>query len=157
MTLKNTEVEIESANRVLAIVRAAEKGDLNALQTVRGFLAKSPAVVDMFGNLADSALRAWKNLAAGENPVAREAIECKLASLEADVGGPNPSILEKLLAKRIVACWLQVHYLDLREAQGANHHRQLDRAQLRYLKAIRALSQVRRLAGPLVQVSFESR
>ena len=82
-------------------------------------------------------------------------------TLRAELGGPQPSPLERLLVERIVACWLQVligedSYArqlrrgDLSWATDSYHQRRLDQAQRRYLTAIKALAQVRRLLTPTV-------
>jgi hypothetical protein len=63
-------------------------------------------------------------------------------------------------------CWLQVQYADTLVAQsqgkislkqGDYQQRRQDRAARRYLAAIKALAQVRRLLGPVVQVNIAER
>ncbi len=99
------------------------------------------------------------------NRLIQEALHCKLKSLRREIGGPDPSPLEDLLAQRIAACWLQVHYLETIYAQNLENNglsgrwsesmqRSIDRAQRRYLSAIKTLVQVRRLLGPVVQVNI---
>ena len=79
-----------------------------------------------------------------------------------ELAGPEASPLEKLLAERIVACWLQLQYADAIYAQNLGemnmvqseyHQRRLDRLQRRYLSSIKCLAQIRKL-GPAVQVNI---
>jgi hypothetical protein len=79
------------------------------------------------------------------------------------LAGPEPSVLERLLVDRVVACWIQIEYADLAYAQLATTltsghrdylQRRQDRAHRRYLSAIRTLAQVRRLVEPVVQVNI---
>src|SRR5438309_1646009 len=76
----------------------------------------------------------------------------------ADLLGPDPCPLERLLVQRLVTCWLQVQDADLRFAQakelpipwGDYYQRRMDRAHRRYLSAVKTLAVVRRLALPLL-------
>jgi hypothetical protein len=75
------------------------------------------------------------------------------------------STFERLLADRIVLCWWQVHYADIvcARLQGGTlqqreyYQRCQERAQRRYLAAIRSLACVRRLLQPGVQVNIAAR
>src|SRR5262249_12071994 len=70
--------------------------------------------------------------------------------------GPAASPLERLLAARVVACWLQVSYFDalVTQARDANPARaklllqQQDSAHRRQLSAARTLATVRKLLVP---------
>jgi hypothetical protein len=76
-----------------------------------------------------------------------------------------PSVLERLLAERIVLCWLEVHCLDpalspktempVRHAEFCDRRR--DRAHRRYLSALRSLATIRRLLVPSVQLNIGSK
>jgi hypothetical protein len=82
--------------------------------------------------------------------------------LRAELAGPEPTSVERLLVERVVARWLQVQDADVRYAQakdlslawGAYYQRRMDRAHKRYLSAIRTLALVRRLALPVLQVNI---
>src|SRR5205085_2151017 len=87
----------------------------------------------------------------------------KLELLRAELAGPNPTPLERLLVERVVACWLQVQDADVRYAQAMKqatmawsefHQRRMDRAHRRYLSALKTLAQVRKLALPVLQVNI---
>jgi hypothetical protein len=106
------------------------------------------------------ARRSWIETAFGTDLAAAEATRRKAAQLRSDLAGPEATPLERLLADRAIACWLQVSYVDTLLAQrlrgGAlpweatdHYQRWLDRAQKRYLAALKTLAQVRRLLAPL--------
>jgi hypothetical protein len=79
------------------------------------------------------------------------------------VAGESPSPLERLLAERVVATWLQVQLFEGLYALGIksggtlsqDEHRQkrLDKAHRRHLSAIRTLAQIRKM-GPAVQINI---
>jgi hypothetical protein len=115
----------------------------------------------MAGNLATRAENTLVSVAAGNDVMMREALTKKLATLKVELGGETP--LEKLLAERVVACWLNVYYNDALHAMRMNNltwaeseyfQRRQERANRQYLLAIRMLAQVRRLLVPAVQVNI---
>jgi hypothetical protein len=109
-----------------------------------------------YGNLGRQSEAAWLQLIAGKNLMLHESTRRKAEQLRAELAGPAPSPLERLLVERVVACWLQVHYSDaayaqLKGATPAQHTAALRRqnsAQQRYLQSMRALATVRRLLRP---------
>jgi hypothetical protein len=79
-----------------------------------------------------------------------------------EVAGENPSPLERLLAERVVATWLQVQLFDAFYALGMKggtiiqdefRQKRLDRAHRRHLSAVRTLAQIRKMA-PTVQINI---
>jgi hypothetical protein len=149
-----------------AILQRARSGDEKALPAVREIL-KSPMAVDRLGgDLAWQAEQSLIRAAAGKNLSLREALTRKLELLRAELAGPAPTPLERLLVERVAACWLQLHYADMLHAQqmaelsmvqGEYLQRTRDRAHKRYLSAIKALSLVRKLAVPVLQVNIAKR
>ena len=94
-----------------------------------------------------------------------DALLQKLANLKVDLRWSSGNDLEELLIDRIALTWLQLTYLDVMCAQrGASLsaftveqlERRQDRAQKRFLAAIRAAAVVRRLLAP-VEVSVTAR
>lgn len=85
------------------------------------------------------------------------------AEKRADLEGPNPSPLEKMLVHQVVLCWLHLHFFERQYAatlqqsmslqKSEYYQRIIDRAQRRYLGAIKSLAIVRRLQIPVVQVN----
>jgi hypothetical protein len=146
----------EVLERLQRLVERAEQGDETVLGELRAALDVNPWVWQRFGDLGRQAEAAWLQLVAGKNLLLLEATQRKAAQLRAELAGPAPSPLERLLIERIVACWLQVHYSDASYAQlkgttPAQHTAALRRqnsAQQRYLQAVKALATVRKLLRP---------
>jgi hypothetical protein len=144
------------------LVERAERGDATTLPVLRKMLEAPGAVDRLGGDLAEQAIISLVRSAAGENLLFKEALTRKLELLRAELTGPAPTPLERLLAERVVACWLQVHDADIRFAKakdlglkwGAYYQDRMDRAHRRYLSAIKALAAVRRLAVPVLQVNI---
>jgi hypothetical protein len=140
------------------LVQRARQGDEASLPELRQALDAHPEIWRRYGDLARQAEVIWLDLAAGPDLLLRESLGRKLEELRAELAGPAPSPLEKLLVCRVVAGWLQVHYADAAYAQlrggglgPAQHASALKRqtaAQQGYLQAIRALATVRQLLRP---------
>ncbi len=161
---QTTALTKKDGEEIEKLFRRAEQGDDEALAVMRGWFDNTPSACDKIGDLArraeDSLVKVYT-----KNPVIQEALHSKLNALRREIGGPDPSPLEDLLAQRIAACWLQVHYLETVYAVNAESNglsgrwsesmqRSIDRAQRRYLSAIKTLVQVRRLLVPMVQVNI---
>jgi hypothetical protein len=92
----------------------------------------------------------------------KEMMSFQLESMREEVAGSSPSPLERLLAERVVACWLQVQLFEglyvqnignLTLKQADYYQKRLDRAHRRHLSAIKTLAQIRKL-GPAVQINI---
>lgn len=117
---------------------------------------------------AGSALRAESELIgwiAGENKLLQESLSWRLATLRAELAGPDSTRLEQLAAERVAICWLHTSHVDAKFVEGVRRgdmplivgdyfQRWQDRAHRRYLQSIKTLAQVRRLLGPSVQVNI---
>lgn len=150
------------AEALRQLIERAQNGDTKALPALRKKL-EAPALVDQLGgDLAQQAALTLIRATAGKNLVCQEALSRKVELLQAELSGPNPTPLERLLSERIVACWLQVYEADVRFAQANElslpwddyYQRRMDRAHKRYLSAIKTLATVRKLALPVLQVSI---
>ena len=125
---------------------------------------KEPDLWEQAGNIALQAERSMISFAAGKNALSHEAMERKADQLRAELVGPAPTPLERLVVDQIIICWLQVSDAARRYANRARDGITLhefnylqssqDRAQRRYLAAIKTLAQVRRLLAPTVQVNI---
>jgi hypothetical protein len=167
-TQQSTPAVIPKADKPLthceefALARRAEGGDHTALATLRERF-KDPAVVDRLGgDLArHSQLVLIEKLTQG-NPLIRETLQRKIHLLRAELRGPSPSPLERLLVERVVSTWLHLHYLEtiyaseesMTLAWATHYQRSVTLAQKRYLSAIRMLALVRKLALPVLQVNI---
>jgi hypothetical protein len=153
----------DDSQALIELVDRAQKGDATALPDLRQWL-QNPEVVDVLGgDLARQAEHSLLDRATGKDLSFREAVLRKLETMRAELAGPAPSPLERLLAERVVTCWLQVHDADIRLAQNETklslaqaeyHQSRCDRAHRRYLSAIKTLATVRKLALPVLQVNI---
>lgn len=148
---------------ISAIVKRAEAGDTSALPALREVLDQKPQLVEDIGNLALQAERSLIDAMSGNNLMAKESLRRKLTSLRGDLAGVDPTPLERLLVERVVACWLQVQYADILYAQRLNKgelanishiERLQEKAHNRYISAIKALAQIRRLDLPALQLNI---
>jgi hypothetical protein len=146
------------------LIQKAEKGDRKVLPALRKLLDTHPGLVDFYGNLAAAARDALVKRIGGEKNLAvREVYTRKLDAMGQELAGPSPSPMERLLADRIIMCWLHLYYAeaistqnmgDLTLRQAEFHQTRITKAHNRYLSALRALAQVRRLGVPAVQVNI---
>src|SRR5262245_47520359 len=162
--MKPAEVAVPTApDELRELLKRAQKGDASTLPVLRKML-QDPHRVDLFGgDLARQAEHSLIEAIAGDNLLFKEALLRKLELLRAELAGPNPTPVERLLVERVVACWLQVQDADVRYAQGQRdctlaqgdyRQRRMDRAHQRYLSALKALALVRKLAVPVLQVNI---
>jgi hypothetical protein len=143
-----------------ALIERARKGDTTVLPALRRALDSNPEIWRHCGDLATVAKQAWIDLACGPNLLSKESVARKLLELETELAGAEPSPLVRLLAERVAACWLQLHYADALAAQAQNVSLQQakymmerqSRAHRRYLQAIATLATVKRLLPPSPQV-----
>ena len=144
------------------VLRRARARDPVVLPLVCGALdAGNSPLWETWGDLAQIAIKAHLELVASKDALSREAIQRQLAALKRDLAGPNPTPLEGALAERAAVCWLHAYHADAcvswnyGQAGEELRLKRQDRAHRRYLSALKALAQVRRLLGnaPGVQVN----
>jgi len=144
------------------IMDRAREGDRSILPQLRKILDAAPDITRQLGDLEDTAREAMLKRTAGKHLARREAQSRFLKELKAQVAGPSPTILEDLLASQIVLCWQHLRYAETIFAQARDYtltqedayQKQIDRAQRRYLEAIKALAHVRKLCLSPVQVNI---
>jgi hypothetical protein len=163
-----SEDELEECRATVATLRdlsdRAQAGDEEAALNIRKVLDDSPDLAWLFikgpAKMAESAM--IDEMTKGGDLASKEFLTHQLESMRIEVAGENPSPLERLLAERVVATWLQVQLFEGLYAVGMksgsriqDDHRQkrLDRAHRRHLSAIRTLAQIRKL-GPAVQINI---
>ena len=139
------------------LLTRARAGDRSTLPAVRALLEGEwgAALMEAYGDQAAKAAAVLTAAATGEDLLSREALLRKLKALAEEVAGPDASPLERLLAERVALCWLDVHHADVRAALSAGDaarrefcQRRQDRAQARYLAAVKALATLRKLLRP---------
>jgi hypothetical protein len=142
-------------DEIRAVLARAGGGDRDALPRLRALLDET-GLWRRLGDLAAHAELTWIGHVSGTDLALKEMLARKLGALKAELGGPAPSPLEKLLVDRIAINWLMVGHADL-EAAGTKDGdpRRADlalkrqtRAMQRYATAIKALATVRRLLPP---------
>ena len=139
----------------------AQAGDKTAISRVRE-MVKDPHILNLLGgNLVKETRLLMIKTYCGEDILVRTALEHTLQTMKIELVGPNPSPLESHLVERIVTCWLQLHIVESRYANAkemsfaaSTHYQQhIDRAHMRYMKAIKTLATIRKMAVPVLQVN----
>jgi hypothetical protein len=143
------------------VLERAQRGDETTLPVLRELLQK-PHMVEACGNLATHFEHTMVRKMAGKDLAVSEGLRRKLDCMRAELAGPTPAPLERLLVERIVACWLHLYHLETAYAGkdsmsldlASYYQRSLSAAHKRYLSAIKALAVVRKLALPVLQVNI---
>ena len=164
-------VELETrrvtVKRLKELIKKAEKGDKEGLPEIRKILQESPdlawQIMD-YGKLAE-----WhfiERMTKEEDFGSKVLLQRQLGLMREEIAGESPSALERLLAERVVATWLQIQlfaglyaagmYQSMSEKQGSYQQKRLDRAHRNHLSAIRTLAQIRKL-GPAVQINVAAK
>jgi hypothetical protein len=149
--------------RLQELAREAEEGNDEVVGEIRAILEGNPGLAWRLIDIGKTAERFLiKGMTADRDLVAQQIIEHQLESMRRELAGEDASPLERLLAERVVATWLQVQHLEslcavslnnLTLSQGGYYQRHLDRAHRNHLSAIRTLAQIRKL-GPSVQINI---
>jgi hypothetical protein len=90
----------------------ANAGDKEVMPELRWGLEEMPELARRFGNPAAHVERATIEGYAGEDLLAKESMSRNLALMREELAGEDPSPLERLLAERVVATWLQLQYFE---------------------------------------------
>jgi hypothetical protein len=153
----------EEAKRLSALTYKAQKGNRKALAEASQMLTEH-RLWHVVGDMGRYAQDAWLDAAAGNNPLARRALEEQLRELRNGLREAGDSPLERVLIDRLVSCWLQANYADWQHgalikkgsysfAEGRYDQDRQDRAHRRLLQAAKTLATVRRLLAPAVQIN----
>ena len=127
-----------------ALAVAANSGKAGAVDELREVLRQNPEVWEAIGDLGQHAEDALIHAVSGGNVLVRESLANTCDSMMLELAGPNPNLVKKLAAHRIVMAWLETEFADLSHPVPAGdlaHARfQLQRkqsAQARFEKAMR--------------------
>jgi len=144
----------------------AQEGDKSALPVIRKHLADQPAIYWEMAEYARIVQGEQIKAYTGGGLYVREIMDEVVRRLREDLSGGDPSPLERLLVERIISCYLHVNYAESEYSgtvgRGARlevaeyMQKRLDRANKRYLQALKALAQVRKM-GPAVQINIADR
>ena len=135
------------------LVQRAQDGDESSLPELRVMLDACPKLWREVGDLAMRSRKMWLEMIAGSDLFTREAIERRLAEMQAELAGLNPTPLEKQLIDRILTCSLQVHYADMlmtkSQSQSEPEQKKLMKCQRaadhRHQLAVKQLATLRKL------------
>lgn len=170
--LKLSDAARDKVQELQRLSDEAEGGGPAARRELRRAVRESaPEVIACVSDTAGAHRRLLaKTLSAGD-PLRQEGLERRCELMEENVAGPNPTPLEELLAERVVSCWLLTDLMEALVAAQLSpaterrvspsyllHMVKLqESANRRYLAAIKALAQVRKLQSntPVVQVNTQ--
>jgi hypothetical protein len=169
VTRKVTAVETtgaaeENNEDIGVLIPLARKDKAAAAQLWK--LLEAQGNIDSFLHRSDMARHTERSMISaynGTDVLGREMSERRLEQMRRELAGENSTPLETLLIERIVQCWFHVHQCEITLAQdhsemtitiAAYHQKRLNSAHKRYLSAIKALAQVRKLQVPTVQVNI---
>jgi hypothetical protein len=152
---------LDALEEVAPLVEAADKGDRAAMAELRIYLDTHPTLWDdlerAFGRAAETA---WLNQVSAGSLFHKEGWGRALAKIRSDLSGPDPSPIEKMLINRVCVCWLYLQGAEMLYAHAASgsylfreaEHldKRVERAQRRYLSALKTLAQVRQLEIPRI-------
>jgi hypothetical protein len=164
---QQAEPEPPDEQEVIArLLERAEQGDRSVLPELRKLLNEHPRLWNGYGDLALQARGSLIRQTAGSNLLMSESLLRKTAAMKEELAGEAASPLERLLADRVVATWLDVHYHEAllaqpgptNEARAKLLERRKDAADRRHLAAVKMLATVRKLLTPaLSPVQIASR
>ncbi len=145
--------ELPAAEDLNWLVQRARQGDETVLPQLREMLDTRPEIWEHFGNLAGHAREAWLRLISADDLALKESTARKVEDLMRELAGPEPTVVERLLAERAVLCWLQLNHADSLAAQALTKSPRVAEfwakrqagAHRRYLTSLAALVTLRRL------------
>jgi hypothetical protein len=92
-----------------------------------------------------------------------QTLRIKVARLQRELAGDDPSPIQRILAERVAVCYVDSYYSDIlaqrRNTLSAGDfvQRRQDRAQRRYLQAVKALAECRKIEASTIQDTVVSR
>jgi hypothetical protein len=151
--LSHTTDEPPVVDELNRLVERARQGDEEVLPQLRHLLDTRPEIWRRYGDLGAHAREAWLRLISGTDIALRESITLKVEDLARELAGPEPTAIERLLAERVVLCWLQLHHADSVAVEAFSKSPRIAEfwakrqasAHRRYLTSLAALATLRRL------------
>ncbi len=149
---------------VRKLMDRAQKGDTSAMPALRKWIDQN--VTFKFEDAARGAEEAVARLMYNTDLLSQESVSRQIRATASNLGGPNPSPIEAMLARRAALCWISVNWSEsqyanlLREGttmeKSDHYQRRTDRAHRRLLSSLKALASVRRVPLTAVQVNVQS-
>jgi hypothetical protein len=139
------------------LFKKARAGDEKAMEAVRRLIV-ARGWVNWLGNISHTATKNLIHNATARDPVWKAGLTEQADNLFTQLIGESPTVLERLLARRVVNGWIATHALELEltmrppESPRSKEHldRALSRAEKRMRQAIGELARVRRLKVPAI-------
>lgn len=148
----------EVTARVRQLLGLRAKGDASVDGELAAILDNFPELWAQLGDMGTQAIEIWLNLAGGDDALLKRAIREKLTALRQELVAAAGDPAARLLADRIVATWLHLHYADIRVATFAQNDspavqefiaKRQQQAQRQHLAALNAWRQWRGMAATL--------
>jgi hypothetical protein len=138
-----------------SLTERAGKGDAEAMENLKRMLTDRPdlkGLVRELDDLGTKVVDAWVKTAAFDDKVAEGALREEVARMKAELLGPNPTVLDKILVDDVVASYLANKHATAMAAMkvstpglATHRDRRAESAQKRQLAAIKGMLQIRRL------------
>jgi len=133
--------------------KAINAGSQQAFDQLQRLLDQNPGIWQTIGDVAQVAEQNLLTAITVENRTYAEAIKRKMAELREQLLGETPSALEKLAVQRVVACFLEVQFIDMKYPGDAGKSLPMARfaqqcklaAQRRFDSAMKGLLLVRKM------------
>ena len=153
-------VSVEKAPSLVDLIRNANQGNAEALSLLKRELAGDNAkkLIHLAGDLAHSLEQSRLESMLGDNQSGtRLVILEKMNQMRAELGWNVSPMLERILIERVCQTWLDLHLLEMADAQSKSRpislakyeSERIERSERRYLKAVKMLATVRKMALPL--------
>lgn len=98
------------------LVQRANAGDRQAVTDLRQALDEHPEIWQSCGNLSKMAERAWLELIGGDQVLSVESIKRSLKELKADLLGPHPTVIERVLVDSAAISYLALRHSEISAA-----------------------------------------
>jgi hypothetical protein len=142
--MSSNKQSFDEAARVRQLADMLAAGDFDAaMRRFGGDMARTTAEM-IIGQITD-------------DPIRREALRLKVGRLQAELAGDDPSPIDRVLAERVSVCYMDTYYSDQLSQSNddvglaAFLQARQDRAQRRYVAAIRSLAECRRVEASIVE------
>lgn len=129
---RRRKVKTEVAKTV-DLIKRAQNGDQSTRQEVRAFLQREVDLLTEYemGHLTDVKL---SKMGAGDNVLVQEVRLREIRKNAAELAGPDPTPLERLLAHRVAVCQVAVQHAEYRLAQQADSGESVTLTYMEYLE-----------------------
>jgi hypothetical protein len=143
-----------------ALIRRFQAGDTAAEAEIVQRMQRDKPWAEAIAAGASTLRMEWITYVGGAGGFTHEVFTARARSMKRKLVGDDPTVLENLLAERIVICQIALEQADneyMKAMRGESTFKKaffyehiMDRANRRYIHAIKALAQVRRLQVPIV-------